>query len=78
MQNKTYALTHSKANLIVAFALAISMVSSGSLMGVEMLQVARRLCRQLLVVSDLAQQSTFVVCVERSQPAMGNGRVGLG
>jgi len=75
MQNKTHkAIVNSKANLVVAFALAISLVSGGSLMGVEMLQVARRLCRQLLVLSDLAQQSSFVVCVEHPQPGMGTRR----
>ena len=76
MQNNKHKATHSRAHLVVAFTLAISLTGGGSPIGAEMLQVARRLCRQLVVLSDLAQQSNFVVCVERPQPAMG-GTIGL-
>jgi len=73
--NTRTAVASSKANIIVAFALALSLVSSGSMMGVEMLQVARRICRQLSLVSDLAQQSSFVICFEKPQAAVGGHQV---
>ena len=76
MANHKHKAPNTKAYLVVAFALAVSLTGGGTPMGTEMLQVARRLCRQLSVLSDLAQQSNFVVCVERSQPAMG-GEIGL-